>query len=120
MLAMPFERRSSAGRDLMERSSMGHPRWQTNLRQLRQRAGLTPGQLAERLGVTCHAIQAWERGQRAVRKGWDFKLAEALGCSVGDLRQAESVARTRRWRRAWVSLTDAPKSPSARPRDAEQ
>jgi transcriptional regulator with XRE-family HTH domain len=36
---------------------------------MRLRAGLTLGQLAERLGVTCHAIQAWERGERAVRKG---------------------------------------------------
>jgi transcriptional regulator with XRE-family HTH domain len=78
-----------------------------NLRRLRHRANLTPGQLAERLGVTCHAIQAWETGQRAVRKGWDFKLAEALGCSVADLRQGESVARRKRWRRALVNLSDA-------------
>jgi DNA-binding transcriptional regulator YiaG len=68
------------------------------LRQLRQRAGLTEQAPADRLGVTCHAIQAWEKGQRAVRKGWDFKLAEALGCSVADLRQGESVARRKRWR----------------------
>ena len=66
------------------------------LRHLRQRAGLTQGQLAERLGVTCHAIQALEKCQRAVRKGWDFKLAEALGCSVSDLREAESVARSKK------------------------
>ena len=55
------------------------------LRHLRLRAGLTEQALAARLGVTCHAIQAWEKGQRTVRKGWDFKLAEALGCSVADL-----------------------------------
>jgi transcriptional regulator with XRE-family HTH domain len=78
------------------------------LRDMRLRAGLTPGQLAERLGVTCHAIQAFEKGQRVVRKGWDFKLAEALGCSVTDLRRAESAARSRRWRQAWAKLTDAP------------
>jgi transcriptional regulator with XRE-family HTH domain len=71
--------------------------WQKNLRHLRQRAGLTEQALAGRLGVTSHAIQAWERGQRAVRKGWDFKLAEALGCSLADLRQGESVASSRRW-----------------------
>jgi transcriptional regulator with XRE-family HTH domain len=120
MLAMPFERRSSAGRDLMERSSMGHPRWQTNLRQLRQRAGLTPGQLAERLGVTHHAIQALEKGHRAVPKGFDFKLAEALGCSVAELYRTERIARSRRWMRAWVNLTDAPKSPATRPWDSEE
>jgi transcriptional regulator with XRE-family HTH domain len=88
------------------------------LRKLRLRAGLTPGQLAERLGVTCHAIQAWERGERGVRKGWDFKLAEALGCAVSDLRQGESVARSRRWQRAWVNLA-ASKTDGARPWDDE-
>jgi hypothetical protein len=53
-----------------------------------------------------------------VRKGWDFKLAEALGCPVADLRQVESFARTKRWRRAWVSLTDAAKAAARRPWDA--
>jgi transcriptional regulator with XRE-family HTH domain len=81
---------------------------------------LTPGQLAERLGVTHHAIQALEKGHRAVPKGFDFKLAEALGCSVSDLRQGESVARSKRWQRAWVNLTDAPKSPATRPWDSEE
>jgi DNA-binding XRE family transcriptional regulator len=91
------------------------------LRDMRLRAGLTPGQLAERLGVTCHAIQAFEKGQRVVRKGWDFKLAEALGCSVTDLRRAESGDRSRRWRRAWAKLTDAAaKAVSSRPGDAEE
>jgi DNA-binding XRE family transcriptional regulator len=50
-------------------SSFGHHLQSKTLRHLRQRAGLTQGQLAERLGVTCHAIQALEKGQRAVRKG---------------------------------------------------
>jgi transcriptional regulator with XRE-family HTH domain len=97
-------------------SSLGHHLQSKTLRHLRQRAGLTQGQLAERLGVTCHAIQALEKGQRAMRKGWDFKLAEALGCSVSDLREAESVARSKRWRQAWINLI--PKAPSARPSDA--
>jgi transcriptional regulator with XRE-family HTH domain len=92
------------------------------LRDMRLRAGLTPGQLAERLGVTCHAIQAFEKGQRVVRKGWDFKLAEALGCSITDLRRAESAARSRRWRQAWAKLTDAPprKLPPRGQGDAEE
>jgi transcriptional regulator with XRE-family HTH domain len=95
-------------------------RWQKDLRQLRLRAGLTEQALADRLGVTCHAIQAWERGQRAIRAGWDLKLAEALGCSVTDLLQAGSAARSERWRRAWGSLTDAPQPAAARPWDAEE
>jgi transcriptional regulator with XRE-family HTH domain len=61
--------------------------WQKNLRFLRQRAGLSEQALADRLGVTCHAVQAWEKSQRAVRKGWDFKLAEALGCEITKLHE---------------------------------
>jgi len=58
------------------------------------RAGLTEQALASQLGVTCHAIEAWEKGgQRPMRGEWLFKLAEALGCSVLDLRPAESGAR---------------------------
>jgi plasmid maintenance system antidote protein VapI len=97
-------------------SSLGHHLQSKTLRHLHQRAGLTQGQLAERLGVTCHAIQALGKCQRAVRKGWDFKLAEALGCSVSDLREAESVARSKKWRQAWINLI--PKVPSTRPSDA--
>jgi DNA-binding XRE family transcriptional regulator len=67
-----------------------------SLRALCERAGLTPGKLAERLGVTPHTIQSWEKGERPVRKVWRFKLADALGCSVADVRQAEEVARSKR------------------------
>jgi hypothetical protein len=95
---MPFERRSSAGRDLMERSSMGQPTMADKFAPIAPARRPDGTGAADRLGVTCHAIQAWEKGQRAVRKGWDFKLAEALGCSVADLRQGESVARRKRWR----------------------
>jgi DNA-binding XRE family transcriptional regulator len=66
------------------------------LRALRERAGLTPGKLAERLGVTPHTIQSWKKGERQVRKVWRFKLADALGCSVADVRQAKDVARSKR------------------------
>jgi transcriptional regulator with XRE-family HTH domain len=85
-----------------------------SLLALRERRGLTPGQIAERLGVTHHTIRAWEKGERAVRKDWRFKLANALGCSVRDLRKGEGVARSKRWRRALANLSDAP---PARPSD---
>jgi len=89
-----------------------------SLRQLRLRAGLTPQQLAERIGVTRYTIQTWEKGQHAVRKPWLGKLAAALGCSVVDLRQSESFARSKRWRRAWVHLSaDAQ---SARPWEGDE
>jgi DNA-binding XRE family transcriptional regulator len=88
------------------------------LRALRERHGLTQGQLAERLGVTHHTIRAWEKGERAVRKDWRFKLAIALGCSVRDLRKGEGVARSKRWRRALANLSDA--APVARLAQAKE
>jgi hypothetical protein len=47
----------------------------------------------------------------------EFKLAEALGCSVAELRPAESVARPTKQRRAWAKSPNAPSSPTplARP-----
>jgi transcriptional regulator with XRE-family HTH domain len=66
-----------------------------NLRRLRQRAGLTRQQLAERVRVTLHTIRAWENGERAVRKEWLFKLAAALDCSVADLREAKVLLPSR-------------------------
>jgi transcriptional regulator with XRE-family HTH domain len=48
---------------------------------------LTEQALANRLGVTYHAIQAWEKGQRAVRKEWISKLAAALDCDAAELRK---------------------------------
>jgi transcriptional regulator with XRE-family HTH domain len=78
----------------MERSSWGRARWQTNLRKLRLRAGLTEQALAAKLGVTYHTIQAWESARCSVRKEWLLKLGEALDCSAVDLlRPAEGVAR---------------------------
>ena len=69
------------GSDMPEKDKRRVFRSRPALRDMRLRAGLTEQALAARLGVTYHTIQAWERGQRAVRKGWDFKLAEALGCN---------------------------------------
>jgi DNA-binding XRE family transcriptional regulator len=40
------------------------------LRDMRLRAGLTEQALAAQLGVTYHAIEAWEKGERPVRKAW--------------------------------------------------
>jgi transcriptional regulator with XRE-family HTH domain len=90
------------------RLNLGATNRHRSLRALRERAGLTPGRLAERLGVTHLTIQSWEKGERPVRKGWRFKLADALGCSVADVRQPEDVARGKRWRQALVKLSDAP------------
>jgi transcriptional regulator with XRE-family HTH domain len=49
------------------------------LRELREAAGLTQGQLAERAGVKRDAVARWEAGKR--EPGWSnvLGLAEALG-----------------------------------------
>jgi len=51
---------------------MGHPRWQKSLRKLRLRAGLTEQALADRLGVTYHAIQGV--GERPARSAQGLGL----------------------------------------------
>ena len=38
------------------------------LRQARERLGLTQAQLAQQLGVTLNAVQKWEMGERPIRK----------------------------------------------------
>lgn len=51
------------------------------MRELREQAGLTQGQLAEMVGCTWEAVSRWERGAR--EPGWTQVLAltEALGVS---------------------------------------
>lgn len=39
----------------------------TELKAIRKQLGLTQKQLAEKVGVTVHAVRKWEQGQRAVK-----------------------------------------------------
>jgi transcriptional regulator with XRE-family HTH domain len=53
---------------------------------LRQRAGLTQAELAERIGSHVKHLQSVERGDRNFSQKTSLKLAVALGCeSVADL-----------------------------------
>jgi DNA-binding Xre family transcriptional regulator len=89
------------------------------LREMPLRAGLIEQALTARLGVTHHTVETWETEKgRPVRQKWPSKLAEALGCSAAELRPAESVARSKRQRRAWVKRPNAPSSPTPRTRFA--
>jgi transcriptional regulator with XRE-family HTH domain len=59
-----------------------NPEWFADrLRELREQAGMTQEQLAQRAGVKREAIARWERGAR--EPGWSNVLAlcQALGCS---------------------------------------
>jgi transcriptional regulator with XRE-family HTH domain len=64
-----------------------HPRsgFGTQLVALRERAGLSQLQLAERLGVTQQAVALWERKTTAPRSDTLAKLSQALGVRVDEL-----------------------------------
>ena len=55
------------------------------LHTLREQAGLSQQQLAERLGLTQRAYAHWERNPVALRPDQLLSLAEALNVSVDDL-----------------------------------
>jgi putative transcriptional regulator len=52
------------------------------LKELREAAGLTQGQLAEKADVSHRAISAWEQGWREPSWSIVVALAEALGVGV--------------------------------------
>jgi phage repressor protein C with HTH and peptisase S24 domain len=60
------------------------------LRALRERAGLTQGQLAERAGTSQGQIAKLERGERKLTVDWAVKLARELGVAPIDLLPAVS------------------------------
>ena len=55
------------------------------LKAARQAAGLTQGQLAEKVGCQQRDISRWENGHREPVASTLKKLALALGCSMDDL-----------------------------------
>lgn len=63
-----------------ERSEFGQ-----RLFALREAAGLTQAQVAERLGIAQRSYSAWERDTIAIQPERLMHLAEILGTSVGEL-----------------------------------
>ncbi|WP_297232279.1 helix-turn-helix domain-containing protein [uncultured Flavonifractor sp.] len=56
------------------------------IRTLRKRVGMTQAELAERIGLkSSSAVTMWESGERHPRSSLVPKLAEVLGCTVGEL-----------------------------------
>ena len=58
----------------------------SNLKEIREAAGLSRYRLAQLSGVTERGIAKWERG--GVERAWAGKLklvADALGCRIDDL-----------------------------------
>lgn len=59
-----------------------------NLKELRQKAGLTQAQLAEKSGVNIRMVQYYESGFKDLNKAafeTGLKIAEALECDPRDL-----------------------------------
>jgi len=64
------------------------PAWvelDNHLRQHREQASLTQGELAERVGVTRKTVNTVERGHFVPSTVLALRLADALGTSVEDL-----------------------------------
>ena len=55
------------------------------IRELRERAGLTQLELANRLGVTPATVYTWERGKFDPRASQLRKLAREFGVSMDDI-----------------------------------
>ena len=57
----------------------------TGLRTMRRRAGLKQYELADRLGVTRQAVNAWELGRAVPSSKKMPQIAQTLGCQLEDL-----------------------------------
>ena len=88
------------------------------LRELREAAGWTQEQLAERVGVKREAVARWEAGKR--EPGWSsvLALAEALGvdCTAFAQPPAERAPAGPGRPRKEQAEAPAPKRPRGRPR----
>jgi len=61
---------------------------QTNLKRIRETAGLSQSKLAAEAGVSMHSIQMYEQRNKDINKAQALqvvKIARALGCEVEDL-----------------------------------
>lgn len=67
---------------------------QTKIQKVRQAAGLSQSQLAEKAGISVRTLQSWERGARDIRKAsveTVLALAYALDCRMEDLLDLERI-----------------------------
>lgn len=56
-----------------------------NIRQYRERQGLTQQEVAAALHVEQSSVSMWETGKATPRADMLPRIAKLLGCSVGDL-----------------------------------
>jgi transcriptional regulator with XRE-family HTH domain len=53
--------------------------------EVREAAGVTPGQLATRIGTSAAQVSRWESGVYVPRLYWIVMIAKALGCELSAL-----------------------------------
>ena len=75
----------TAGMQTGRPSKKERPPFGARIHALREQAGLSQQQLAERLGLTQRAYAYWERNPVALRPDQLHKLAGALGISIEEL-----------------------------------
>ena len=81
------------------------------LRRLREAAGLTQEELADRAGLSRDAVSALERGRRRHPQAQTFRaLATALGLSEEEVRELRSAAPLRPGGRPVAPVVDPPAS----------
>lgn len=66
------------------------------MRELRQKKGLTQGELAEAVGVKTPSIVAWESGKNLPRPRRTAALLNALDCTFEELFEEEDFKRRKR------------------------
>jgi hypothetical protein len=97
----------------------GAPKSTRTARAAHARAGLMQQLLAAQLGVTYRTMHVGERGECGAQRL--PKLAVALGCSIADLRQGETVCSQQEVDASIRRFERCPTEPSpAQPWDAEE
>lgn len=61
-----------------------------NIKRLREAAGMTQAELANKIGVTQPIVASWETGVKSPRAAKLPKLAQILGCTIDDLFRREA------------------------------
>lgn len=64
----------------------------SNLKRMRTESNLSQSQLADKAGVNVRMIQHYEQGYKNINTAQAitvYRIAEALGCTVGDLLEIE-------------------------------
>ena len=74
-----------------EKTSKGGVGMGNNLKMLRERAGITQQEAADKIGVKQSTVAMWETKKCSPRAGLFEKIAEVYGCEIADIFAEESA-----------------------------